>query len=154
MLPTPQKYDLVAGFGEGATTLIAFDAALLHSGLGNLNLLKVSSILPPHAEFAPGLTIPPGSLVPTAYGTICSQKSGERIAAAVAVGIPKAPDSYGVIMECSGCCTREELEQRIREMVLEAFEKRDLPLKEIRVSAIEHVVKTCGCVFAGLPLWY
>ena len=144
----------MTGFGEGNTTLTAFDAALLNSGLGNLNLLKVSSILPPHAEFTPGLIIPPGSLVPTAYGAICSQQPGERIAAAVAVGIPKEADSYGVIMECSGCCAREELEQRIRKMVIEAFQKRDLALKEIQVSAVDHRVNECGCAFAGLPLWY
>lgn len=153
MLPTPKKFTLVAGSGEGKTTLNAFDQALLNSGLGNLNLLKVSSILPPRAEFQEKLPIPPGSLVPTAYGFLCSQNKGEIISAAVAVGIPEN-DNFGVIMEHSALCSREEIEERIKNMVREAFWTRELALLEIKVCAVEHQVINCGCVFAGLPLWY
>lgn len=153
MLPTPKKFTLVAGSGEGATTLNAFDAALLASGLGNLNLLKVSSILPPLAEYIEKLEIPFGSLVPTAYGSICSQKPGAIISAAVAVGIP-AGDTFGVIMETSDCCSKTEIEKRITDMVVEAFAVRNLEFQEIRVYAVEHEVKTCGAAFAGVALWY
>jgi arginine decarboxylase len=153
LLPTPQKFTLVAGLGEGNTTLTAFDAALLESGLGNLNLLKVSSILPPKTAFSEYLAIPPGSLVPTAYGAITSKKQGELISAAVAVGIPQNED-FGVIMECSGLYSKAEIEKKIADMVREAFMLRDLPLKEIKIKAIEHTVKYCGCAFAGVALWY
>ena len=51
MLATPCKFTLVAGNGEGGTPLNAFDAALIEAGIGNLNLLRVSSILPPSAQF-------------------------------------------------------------------------------------------------------
>ncbi|NMB16013.1 MAG: pyruvoyl-dependent arginine decarboxylase, partial [Firmicutes bacterium] len=50
MLPTPEKFTLVAGGSEGPTGLNAFDNALLAAGLGNLNLVRVSSILPPGAQ--------------------------------------------------------------------------------------------------------
>jgi arginine decarboxylase len=153
LLPTPQKFTLVAGSGEGATTLNAFDHALLKSGLGNLNLLKVSSILPPRANYCEQLEIPFGSLVPTAYGTISSKKPGEIIAAAVAIGIPER-DTFGVIMETADICTKEEIEKRITGMVLEAFELRGLELREIKVRAIEHRVENCGAAFAGVALWY
>jgi arginine decarboxylase len=153
LLPTPQKFTLVAGFGEGKTTLNAFDAALLVSGLGNLNLLKVSSILPPHAKYSDKLEISYGSLVPTAYGSICSKKPGTVISAAVAVGIP-AEDTFGVIMETSDFCSKAEIEKRITDMVLEAFNIRNLEYKEIKVYAIEHEVIDCGAVFAGVALWY
>lgn len=153
MLPTPTKFALSAGIGEGTSPLTAFDAALLESGFGNLNLLKVSSILPPQAEYHERLFIPPGSLVPTAYSKICSSKPGEQIAAAVAVGIP-VQDTFGVIMECSDFCSKEELEERIRGMVTEAFVNRRLALKEIKVCAVEHTVVNCGSAFAGLALWY
>ena len=103
MLATPYLFTLVAGFGEGKTKLNAFDAALLASGLGNLNLIKVSSILPPGAKYRRNLEIPFGSLVPTAYGSLSSIQPGEMIAAAVAVGIPAA-DTFGVIMETSDFC--------------------------------------------------
>jgi arginine decarboxylase len=153
LLPTPQKFTLVAGTGEGKTTLNAFDSALLASGLGNLNLLKVSSILPPQAVYCEKLEIPFGSLVPTAFGSICSKNPGETIAAAVAVGIPTG-DSFGVIMETSDFCSKAEIEQRITEMVIEAFTTRKLEFQEIKVYAIEHKVVNCGSAFAGVALWY
>ena len=36
-----------AGHAEGGTALNAFDNALLAAGIGNINLIKISSILPP-----------------------------------------------------------------------------------------------------------
>ncbi len=128
MLPTPQKFMLTAGTGEGKTRLTAFDAALLDAGIGNLNLIKVSSILPPKTHFYEKIQIPPGSLVPVTYGSITSKNPGEIIAVAVAVGIPNI-DTYGVIMEHSGKFTQEEIEKRIRSMVIEAFKMRSLPYK-------------------------
>lgn len=152
MLPTPTKFTLVAGAAEAGTTLNAFDKALLIAGIGNLNLLRVSSILPPGAVYVDKLDIPAGSLLPTAYGTISSQTPGERIAAAVGVGFTR--DSYGVIMEFSGKCTKQEAEERVQAMVEEAFAARQLELADVRVKAIDHVVEKVGCVLAAVPLWY
>lgn len=153
MLATPNLFALTAGAGEGGTLLNAFDAALLDAGIGNLNLLRVSSILPPGAVYRGGLSIPPGSLLPVAYGTIASDTPGDRIAAAVAMG-RSTPEEFGVIMECSGHCSREEIEERIRAMVAEGFAVRGLPLTEVRVAAIEWRVQKIGAVIAAVPLWY
>lgn len=153
MLATPTKFTLVSGYGEGKSALNAFDCALLASGLGNLNLIKVSSILPPGAKYQERLEIPFGSLVPTAYGSLSSTQSGATIAAAVAVGIPTT-DTFGVIMETSDYCSKQEIEKRITEMVIEAFASRNLDYQEIKVCAVEHEVTNCGAVFAGLALWY
>ncbi len=152
MLATPAKYTLVSGSGEGKTSLNAFDRALLISGLGNLNLIKVSSILPPGTQYQEKIEIPFGSLVPTAYGSLTSTKPGVIIAAAVAVGIPAA-DTFGVIMETSDYCTKFEIENRITRMVMEAFAMRNMDYQEIKVCAVEHKVVDCGAVFAGLALW-
>ena len=153
MLATPTKFTLVSGYGEGKTSLNAFDGALLASGLGNLNLIKVSSILPPGAKYQERIEIPFGSLVPTAYGSLSSTKPETTIAAAVAVGIPAA-DTFGVIMETSDYCSKSEIEKRITEMVIEAFTVRNMEYQEIKVCAVEHKVVDCGAVFAGLALWY
>ncbi len=152
MLATPTKFTLVSGSGEGKTSLNAFDRALLLSGLGNLNLIKVSSILPPGTQYQEKIEIPFGSLVPTAYGSLTSTKPGVTIAAAVAVGIP-ATDTFGVIMETSDYCSKLEIEKRITEMVIEAFTIRNMDYQEIKVCAVEHKVIDCGAVFAGLALW-
>ncbi len=152
-LATPRKFTLVAGTGEGATELNAFDHALLAAGIGNVNLLRVSSILPPGAEEVEKLAIPPGSLVPTAYGSITSEHPGELISAAVAVGI-NSKESYGVIMEFSGACSKAEAEERIRGMVEEAFKTRGLSLNRCLIKAVEHKVQKIGCAFAATALWY
>lgn len=148
-----KKYMLVAGSGEGRTRLTAFDAALLKAGVGNFNLLKVSSILPPGAVEHTALQIPPGALLPIAYGAISSDLPGEIISAAVAVGVSH-PESYGVIMETTGRCPKKELEIKIKVMVEEAFRMRDLPLQGIRLYSVEHRAIHCGSAFAGLVLWY
>lgn len=152
MLPTPTKYALVAGKGDGRTILTAFDAALLDAGAGNLNLLRVSSILPPNCQLVPELRIPPGSLVPVAYGTISSAKPGDTIAAAIGVGISE--DTYGVIMEFEGFCTKEEAEETVANMVREGFANRHLPLVNLKVKGIEHQVEEVGSVFAAAVMWY
>lgn len=152
MLPTPKKFKIVAGSAEGKTILNSFDNALLAAGIGNVNLLRVSSILPPECEYAPDLVLPPGSLVPTAYGYVISEKQGERIAACVGVGFSK--DTFGVIMEYAGKGTKKEAEARIREMLKNAFETRGIPLVDMKLASTEHVVQGIGCAFAAVPLWY
>lgn len=152
MLPLPKKYFVTAAASEGETTLNAFDGALLKARVGNTNLLRVSSILPPSCEFDPDLTIPPGSLLPIAYGSITSTVPGEIISAAVGVGING--DSFGVIMEFSGRCTKEKAEEEIKKMLEEAFTMRGIKLQEVKIAAVEHEVKKIGCAFAAVPLWY
>lgn len=41
---------LVSGSGSGATELGAFDSALLDAGIGNFNLICLSSVVPPDSE--------------------------------------------------------------------------------------------------------
>ncbi len=152
MLPTPTKFTLVAGASEGGTPLNAFDRALLAAGAGNVNLVRVSSILPPGATYAEEIVLPPGALVPVAYGALTSTAPGEIITAAVGVGIPE--EGFGVIMEYSGHFSKQEAEQIMRQMVAEAFEVRGLPLVKYMAKAVEHRVIKTGAVFAGVILWY
>jgi len=153
MLPTPKKYFVTAGASEGKTKMNAFDNALLQARIGNINLLRVSSILPPEACYDPGLVLPPGSLVPTAYGFIQSCQAGELIAAAVGVGIDRS-NHFGVIMEFSGSCSREEAVVQVEEMLREAFAVRGMDLNEIKTAGAEHRVLANGCALAAVPMWY
>ena len=152
MLPTPRKVRLVAGGAEGPTPLNAFDNALLRAGIGNLNLLRVSSILPPGCVHDPDFVIPPGSLTPTAYGQLTSAVPGEEIAAAIGVGF--AADDYGVIMEFEGICSREEAARTVEFMVREAFAARGKALRDVRVEAASHRVQRHGAVVAAAVMWY
>lgn len=152
MLPTPKKFFLTAASAEGNSALTAFDNALLAGRIGNINLIRVSSILPPSAEYDPNLIIPPGSLVPTAYGYIISDVPGELIAAAVGIGF--SSDTFGVIMEFSGKCSRQEAESRIEAMLREAFDSRGMKLVDMKIATTEHRVQKIGCSLAAVPLWY
>lgn len=153
MLETPKKYTLMVGSAEGPSRLNAFDNALLAAGIGNLNLLRVSSILPPNAHEVATLDVAPGSLLPTAYGTITSDVPGELIAAAVAVGVGE-DGQYGVIMEFSGRCSRQEAEEQVAEMARAAFRQRGRELARVIVRGVEHQVRDIGCAFASVALWY
>jgi len=152
VLPTPKKYFVTAGAAEGTSKLNAFDNALLAARIGNINLIRVSSILPPGTRYEPDLTFPPGSLVPTAYGYIVSDIPGELIAAAVGVGISR--ESFGIIMEFSGKCNETEARAKIEGMIREAFERRKMEMVEMRIASVEHRVAHIGCALAAVPLWY
>ncbi|NMB44995.1 MAG: arginine decarboxylase, pyruvoyl-dependent [Firmicutes bacterium] len=152
MLPTPKRFALCAGAAEGSSRLNAFDNALLEAEIGNFNLLKVTSILPPGAEYVETLEVPPGSLMPIAYGSIVGDQAGELIAAAVGVGLSE--DTFGVIMEYSGKCSRLEAEEMVEEMVREAFRTREMQLVKVMLKGVEHKVIYAGCAFAGVALLY
>ncbi len=152
MLPTPRKVKLVAGASEGPSPLNAFDNALLAAGIGNLNLIRVSSILPPGCVHEPNFSVPPGSLTPTAYGYLVSDEPGREIAAAIGVGFSE--DDYGVIMEFDGYCTRDEAAAKVADMVREAFVARGKRLHDLRVEAVAHRVERQGAALAAAVMWY
>ncbi|MFW0860680.1 MAG: pyruvoyl-dependent arginine decarboxylase [Dethiobacter sp.] len=152
MLPTPKKFKIVTAAAEGSHKLTAFDNALLGAGIGNVNLVRISSVLPPSAEQDQTLELPPGSLVPTAYGSIVCDQPGTKIAAAVGVGF--SADTFGVIMEFAGMCGKQEAEDKIAGMLKAAFENRGIPLVKTEIRAVEHIVDSIGCAFAAVALWY
>lgn len=151
MIPLATRYTLAAGAAEGETELNAFDHALLAAGIGNLNLVRVSSILPAGARRTDYLDLPAGTLTPTAYGALTSTTPGQRIAAAVAVAVSEA--GFGVIMEFTGRCSREEAETQVRAMAENALKNRGLAVRELHVRAVEHRVEKTGCVMAAVCLW-
>jgi arginine decarboxylase len=141
-----------AGSAEGSTPLNAFDNALLAAGIGNINLIKVSSILPPGVELVPLPRIKPGALVPTAYAAMTSEVPGEVVAAAVGWARPVDPAKNGVIMEYHDKATREEAERMIVQMLEEAFRVRGETIRDMQVFAVEHRVERTGCALAAVTL--
>lgn len=156
MVKTPNIYCLVRGAAEGRTRLNAFDKALLEAGVGDTNLMRMSSILPPAAENVSvnEIEFPNGALVPLAYASIDGNTPGRLISAAIAVGIPEDDSEPGVIMEFEDHANLDTVEGIVRQMVIDGFEYRNRKLKEIKSIGIEHKIETCGAVFAGAVLWY
>lgn len=149
----PDCYFLVAGHADGYMPLNAFDNALLDAGVGDTNLVRLSSILPPGCRRVDPMPLPPGALIPIAYAGISSSIPGERIAAGIAVAVPKDPALPGLIMEYSSDGTKEDIERIVRRMAEEGFKSRHRELLEIRSLAVEHVVSDSGAAFAGIVLW-
>ncbi|MFO7798181.1 pyruvoyl-dependent arginine decarboxylase [Rhodohalobacter sp.] len=156
MVKTPNIYTLVKGASEGRTSLNAFDKALLNAGVGDTNLMRMSSILPPAAEQVDvqEISLPKGGLIPLAYATIDSSTPGQLISASIAVGIPEDEREPGVIMEFEDHAPLTNVEEIVRQMVVDGFEYRNRKLKEIKSLGIEHKVERCGSVFAAAVLWY
>jgi arginine decarboxylase len=142
-----------AGHAEGGTTLNAFDNALLAAGIGNVNLVKISSIVPPDVSIIELPKLRPGAMIPTAYAAITSAVPGETIAAAVGYARPDDPDKNGVIMEFHGATGRAEAEDAIRRMLEEAFRVRGEAIYEMRILAAEHTVERVGCAVAAVALF-
>lgn len=142
-----RHFCLVSGAAEGATELGAFDGALLAAGIGDLNLVRVTSIVPAHVEYRSEVPrLPKGAFVLVVYGARTSSVAGETVAAAVGVG--RAPDGFGVVMEAQGR-SRAQVEAEVRAKVEEAFRVRGLELGGFRVAAAEHRVVRCGGVVAA-----
>lgn len=150
--PTPNAVWASAGAAEGDTELNAFDNALLAAQVGNLNLVRVSSVLPEDAVLLQDPPrIVPGSLVPTVYSVQVSARPGDTVAAAVGIGF--ADGSHGMIYESHGHSV-EEADATVRRMIDEGFARRGLKLKEVVVRSAEHTVERIGCAVAAVVLWW
>jgi arginine decarboxylase len=141
-----------AGHAEGGSSLNAFDNALLAAGIGNVNLIKVSSIVPPEVAVVELPKIRPGALIPTAYAAITSETPGETLVAAVGYALPDDPAKNGVIMEFHAVGTQAEAERAIDAMLAEAFRMRGETIHEQRIVAAEHRVERIGCALAAITL--
>jgi arginine decarboxylase len=144
---------MVFGASEGFAPLNAFDGALLRAGIGDTNLVRMSSIVPPLCQQIAPVPLPPGALIPTAYASITSEVPGELIASGVAVALPKEPHHPGLIMEYSARGSKEEIEEKVRRMALEGMKLRQREIKEVKSIAVQHRVQTAGATLAAVVLW-
>jgi arginine decarboxylase len=146
------KVAATAGCAEGGTALNAFDNALLAAGIGNVNLVKISSIVPPDVDIVTLPQIKPGAIVPTAYAAMTSETPHETIAAAVGYALPVDRTKAGVIMEYHERSDRVTAERTVRAMLEEAFTVRGEEIRELKVVAVEHRVAKVGCALAAVAL--
>jgi arginine decarboxylase len=146
--PVPETLFLVSGAAEGGSSLNAFDNALLAARIGDLNLIRVTSIAPPGVRIIEPYRIPPGSLVPVVYSSRISHEAGESITCAIAVGLPKDGGS-GLVMEYSGIGDAKLAAVMARGMVREGFARRRRELGEVIVVTAEHKVAKLGAVIAA-----
>ena len=149
----PTRYFLASGVSEGFTPLNAFDGALLQAGIGNTNIVKMSSIVPPHCKLVAPIALPPGAHVPAAYAAITSDVPGEIIAAGVAIALPEDEDQNGLIMEYSAKGERHKIEEMVRNMAVEGMKLRGWKIKDLKSIAIECKIEKIGAALAAVVLW-
>lgn len=154
-LVVPSQVMLTSGRGTGTSALNAFDCALLDARVGDLNLLKTTSIVPAGATVIDlskqptMLDIPPGAIVPAVYACFVSDAAGQIISACLAVGLPTTKTS-GVIFEYAGPGGLLEVRPRVQSMVAEALKARRKPSYQVLYAVSELTVPDhgFGCVVA------
>ncbi len=146
----PKRYFLVAGSGDASDGLVAFDRALLNAGVGDVNLIKLSSIVPPGSQRIEPTPLARGSFVGVAFAWLTSSQPGERIASAVAIAHPANPVRASLVMEHSSVASREEVERRVVQMAQEGMKSRGLEVARVESIAIENLVQVVGATFAGV----
>lgn len=149
-----KRYCLISGVGTGQYEISSFDAALLDAGVGNYNLVRVSSILPPFCQKSETIGKLSGTVLFTAYACLTTGNTG-KIASAVAAAIPEDPASYGVIMKYSDNADRESVVAAAEFLARDAMLRRGIPCKEVVSTGIEAEAdgEKFFTTFAGIALF-
>ncbi|MBP2045669.1 pyruvoyl-dependent arginine decarboxylase [Methanobacterium aggregans] len=142
------KVSITSGRAEGPTKLNAFDNALLDAGIGDINLIKVSSILPAGTKVVELPEFPAGEMVNCVLSYASSDNEGDLISAAVALA---TSDDFGCVVESSGVNRDvEDVKKEAEEMVRYMMDIRGLEIKEILMAHESHRVKKQGAVVASV----
>lgn len=151
----PKKFFLVSGIGIGSTNLNSFDDALQNSGIGDTNLIRLSSILPPKCQRISFISIPKGSLLPVAYSTISSSEQNCIISSAVSIAVPENENEAGLIMEYSAIDSEEKVIEEVISRVEEGMESRNRKIKEILTKSISVEISSdmYYSTFSAVVLW-
>ncbi|PSQ58405.1 pyruvoyl-dependent arginine decarboxylase [Halobacteriales archaeon SW_7_71_33] len=88
---------VVSGTGTGPTTTAAYDAALLSAGVGNYNLVSVSSVVPPGATVEVDGTAPDLGAAGDRLTVVQARAVGDRVAAALSWA--RGDDGRGLFYE-------------------------------------------------------
>jgi arginine decarboxylase len=142
------KISLTKGKSEGPTKLNAFDNALLDAKIGNVNLIPVSSMLPPNAELIDMPELEVGAMTNCVLSHQYSQTPGDRISAVIAYA---QAEEMGCVIETSGINkSDEQLLDEARFMAEYMIEKRGLEIIDYKSIIETHTVEQKASVVAAL----
>ncbi|OED30615.1 pyruvoyl-dependent arginine decarboxylase [Methanosphaera sp. WGK6] len=142
------KISLTKGKAEGPTKLNAFDNALLDADIGNVNLIPVSSMLPPNTEIIPMPELKPGEMTNCVLSRQYSDNQGDEIAAVIAYA---QAEEMGCVIETSGINKSvKDLEEEAKFMAEYMIEKRGLEILDYKAVIQTHTVVDKACVVAAL----
>ena len=142
------KIAIVSGHDEGPTKLNAFDNALSNAGIGDVNLIKVSSMLAPNTEIFDLPKLKAGAMVNCVLSEITSDNPGDEIVAVIAVAIG---EELGCVVETTGINKdNDEIINEAKDMVKYMMEKRDVEIKDLIVeystATVENIASAVSSV--------
>ncbi|MDD1764092.1 MAG: arginine decarboxylase, pyruvoyl-dependent [Methanobacteriaceae archaeon] len=142
------KVSITSGRAEGPTKLNSFDNALTDAGIGDVNLIKVSSIISGGTEIIKLPELDGGAMVNCVLAQVFSDQEGDFITAVIAVAMAK---SLGCVVEHSAVNKDpREVKLEAEAMVRHMMEVRGLKIKEIVIEMVTHEVVNMGSAVAAL----
>ncbi|WP_407413693.1 pyruvoyl-dependent arginine decarboxylase [Methanobrevibacter sp.] len=139
---------IVSGKDEGPTKLNAFDNALTDAGIGDVNLIKVSSMLAGNTKVQKLPKLKAGAMVNCVLSTITSNNPGDEISAVVAVAIG---EKLGCVIEITGINKdKDELIDEAKMMVKYMMDKRGVEIKELIIEQSTTTVENIASVVASV----
>lgn len=142
------KIAIVSGKDEGPTKLNAFDNALSDAGIGDVNLIKVSSMLAGNTEIEELPKLKAGSMVNCVLSEITSDNPGDTITAVIAVAIG---EKLGCVVETNGINKKEsELIIEAQNMVKYMMDKRSVEIKDMITESSTATVENIASVVASV----
>jgi len=148
MNPLPEKFFLTSGKGLSEISIMnAFDSALVDSGIGECNIVPVSSILPEGAEEIEPIPIEPGTITFTVLSRI--HATSGRISAGI--GYALSNKKFGIVAEDNNE-TEEEVRVGIQKKLHEMARLRKIKLGKIKIrtESLSIPEGKFGCVLAAL----
>jgi len=98
-----KKIFLTQGVGKHREKLSSFEMALRSAGIAQYNLVRVSSIFPPHAKLISkkdGIKLlKPGQILYVVMSENATNEPHRLVASSVGVAVPKDPSQYGYLSE-------------------------------------------------------
>jgi arginine decarboxylase len=127
----PRKFFVTTGRGlSKVSKLNAFDRALIDAGIGNCNLVPVSSILPGGSEECEVCDIPAGSIVFVVMAKIDGSE-GEVLGAGIAWAWEEN-GRFGVVVEAHDNMDDEKLKTALNDRINEMATMRGIKLKNVK----------------------
>ena len=139
---------IVSGTDEGPTKLNAFDNALSDAGIGDVNLIKVSSMLAGETKIETLPKLKAGAMVNCVLSEITSDNPGDQITAVVGVAIGK---ELGCAVEACGTNKDpDELIDEAEKMVKYMMEKRNVEIQDLIIEYATATVENIASAIASV----
>ena len=151
-----EKIRITKGIGSGPTPLSAFDAALFEAGIGNYNLIHLSSVIPPnHEPVLEQVTDNDavehyGKRLYLVYAVAQTTESGAPIYAGLGWTMTDTEPKRGLFVEHTGVST-EDVQQQIEKTLTSMISYRKETYGKIQTAIVGTTCKdtpTCAIVAA------